>query len=72
MRDTQGHGVSRFLSLATDEGESQAVSGPCVSFVWELGECETLTRWSSQFGTLLFKCIGPRVESEMHEHDRYP
>jgi len=30
------------------------------------------TRWSSQFGTLPFKCIGPRVEPEMHEHDRYP
>jgi hypothetical protein len=33
MPGTQGGGFSRFLPLVTDEGESQAVGGPCVSIV---------------------------------------
>ena len=31
MRDARGTEFSRFLPLATDEGESQPVGGPCVS-----------------------------------------
>ena len=35
----RGTEFSRFLPLATDEGESQPVGGPCVSFFWGRNRC---------------------------------
>jgi len=64
MRDTQGTEFSRFLPLATDEGESQAIGGLCVSFVGEVRECAVPTRFSSLFGTA-FSDVSARTESEM-------
>ena len=47
----RGTEFSRFLPLTTDEGESQAVGGLCVSFVEEVRECAVPTRSSFLFGT---------------------
>jgi hypothetical protein len=50
-----GHAGERsfrdFFRLPTDEGESQAVGGLCVSFVEEVRECAVRTRSSFLFGT---------------------
>src|SRR5215472_9149907 len=43
MRDARGTEFSRFLPLTTDEGESQAVGGPCVSRKLVTGSALTLT-----------------------------
>jgi len=64
MRDTQGTEFSRFLPLAIDEGESQAVGGLCVSFVEEVRECAVPTRSSFLLGTA-FSDVSARTESEM-------
>ncbi len=42
----RGTEFSRFLPLATDEGESRAVGGPCVSRVWAIQSGRTLSQSS--------------------------
>ena len=60
-----GTEFSRFLPLATDEGESQAVGGPCVSFVSGFVTARRPDVTSSLFGTALSDVSGQRAESEM-------